>query len=64
WADECARCGQEVCICKRRPYVHKTLTQTLQEVEASISDEDLRGAGLTRDEWEQIRQWPGDGNGN
>lgn len=53
-------CGQpkERCICKPQPF--KTLTQLVRETEADVTEEDLKGSGLTMEDWQNIRQWPED----
>lgn len=55
-------CGQpaDECICKPieiRPF--KTLTETLRETEKAIA-RDLEGNSAEANEWERIRQWPGE----
>lgn len=55
-------CGQpaDECICKLpEPLERKTLTQIVREAEADVTDEDL--GGMSREEWQRIRQWPEDG---
>lgn len=55
-------CGQPAdrCICKPQPF--QTLTDLVREAEASVTEEDLKGTGLTWERWQQMRQWPEDAN--
>jgi hypothetical protein len=52
------------CLCRLETWAPKpfqTLTQIVREAEADVNEEDLKGSGLTMDDWQRIRQWPEDG---
>lgn len=54
---ECIDCGQPSCICKKQP--KKSFTELLREAEREIA-RDPEAYGTTAEEWERIRQWPGE----
>ena len=57
---ECAGCGQSSCICKPKPKKKwQTRTDTLRETEREIASHP-EDSGVTGEEWERIRQWPGE----
>jgi hypothetical protein len=52
-------CGMPKNLCIYKPQPFKTLTQSVREAEADVNEEDLKGLGLTMEEWQQIRSKDG-----